>query len=101
MEPKLTQHHLESGAFHEHLSHLQHTHNLSDAGKGRVSDAVSAALQHVQNKHGLRYGMAAHHVDDALHFIDKEHRDLKPKERAVIEQALKHRFDIKEPEQGA
>ncbi len=97
---KLTQAHFERGPARERFIHLQHAAGLSTQSRGRVDEAMRAALAHVEKTHNLQYGMQGHHVDRALDFLDKHYEgrhDLKPREREVIEQSFKTHFGIKEP----
>lgn len=85
---KLTQAHFEHGPARERFIHLQNAAGLSAQSKGRVDEAMRAAVAHVEKKHDLQYGMQSHHVDKALDFLHRHYEgrhDLKSKEREVIE----------------
>lgn len=78
---------------------MQHLAGLSEQARGRVDDAMRAAVAHVEEKRGLQYGMQGQHVDVALNFLNKHYegrRDLKPKERELIERTFKTHFNIKD-----
>lgn len=102
---KLTKENLERGSARERFSHLQHVAGLSEQGKGRVDEALKAALEHVEKKKDLRYGMQGQHVGMALDFLDKQYdgrHKLEDKERKIIETSLKDHFGIKpEPKEAA
>ena len=98
---KLTKENLERGPARERFNHLQHVAGLSEQGKGRVDEALKAALEHVEKKRDLSHGMQGQHVGMALDFLDKHYdgrHKLETKERESIETLLKDRFGIK-PEQ--
>lgn len=103
---KLTQADFERGPARERFAHLQHIAGLNENSRGRVDEAMRAAVAHVEKTHGLQFGMQGKqtHIDTALHFLDKTYenrRDLKPKERELIEHSLKSHFDIKDEPQEA
>jgi hypothetical protein len=65
---------------------------------------MKAAVNYVAQKHDLRYGMQAHHIDTALDFLASKNypgrHDLKPHERDLVAQSFQSHFKVKEPEQG-
>ncbi len=96
---KLTQRDFEHGPARETFSHLQHLAGLSEQGRGRVDDAMKAAVAHVEKTRGLQYGMQSQHVDMALNFLDKHYagrHDLKTKERELVKETFKRHFNIKD-----
>lgn len=95
---KLTRENLAHGSVHEKFSHLQHVAGLGEQSKKRVDDALKAALEHVERKEDLSYGMQSRHVGMALDFLEKHYDDrhkLEDKERKVIEMSLNEHFGIK------
>jgi hypothetical protein len=98
---KLTRENLERGPARERFNHLQHVAGLNEQSKRRVDEALKAALEHVEKKEDLRYGMQGRHVGMALDFLDTRYdgrHKLEDKERKTIETSLKDHFGIK-PEQ--
>jgi len=96
---KLTQRDFEHGPARETFSHLQHLAGLSEQGRGRIDEAMKAAVAHVEKTRGLQYGMQGQHVDMALNFLDKQYEgrhDLKPRERELVEESFKKHFNIKD-----
>lgn len=85
----------------EKFRRLQHEAGLSEQGKGRVDEAMRAAVAHVEKERSLQYGMQAQHIDRALTFLDKHYEgrhDLLPKERELIERSFNSHFGVTEPE---
>lgn len=80
------------------LQHRMSRALLTEAGRGRVNEALQAAVRHVEETRGLQYGMQGQHVDLARHFLEKKYKarhELQPKERDLIETLVKDHFGIK------
>lgn len=100
-EHKLTSSSFESGHFHKELSHSFHLAGLEESSRARITGAMQDAIEHVAQTHDLRLGVGKNHLDEMLHYIDKNyHQDqhhslhLRADERAHLEHALRTHFGV-------
>ena len=98
---KLTLERLEHGHSRKAFLHLQNIAGLQEHGKGRVDDAMKAAIAHVQKKRNLQLGITDKHVDMALGYLKNHYEGrklLKAKEKEVIQHSLDMFFGKKSGE---
>jgi hypothetical protein len=96
-ERKITADSFQKGSFHDALHSGMHRAELSEQGRERVTAAMQAAVQHIEKKHDLQYGVGGNHFDEITHFLDTKYdarHELKPKERETLTSALRQHYRI-------
>lgn len=93
---KLSPRDLDAGPFEEQLSRQLYRGKFSPEATQRIKGALQTALEAMAQKFNLSLGIGGNHIDDVLHFIDKNYKDdersshyLKKKECAFLEEQLR------------
>lgn len=83
---------------------LRYAHGFDHDALEKTKEIMSDAIAHVEHKTGTGSGMGAHHLDTAMHFLNKDHKvwkGLPEHQKRHIEDALKEHFKVAEPEEEA
>lgn len=98
----MNEHHLTPDNFDKGFREtLRFKHGFEHADIERAKGIISDAIAHIEHKTGTSSGIGAHHLDTAMKFLKKDHKEWKglpEHKRQHIEEALKQHFGIAEPE---
>jgi hypothetical protein len=71
---------------------------ISEDGRARAIAAMQEAVNRIERKYALSYGVGGTHVDELLHYIDEKIRGLYPKEKDFTDSFLREYYNAPETE---